>query len=132
MVSTRFLHEGARFSVPPCSPWWLPCGTWKAGSVPRGTALAGALGVRPALELPTALTPRPAEVDDADVPQLRSTRSFAHQTVALGTGTSWGAPVRGRVSGPPVKRSGTEHHPEGPAAARVCQVSACNGLVPPN
>lgn len=32
VVSTRFLHEGARFSVPPCSPWWLPCGTWKAGS----------------------------------------------------------------------------------------------------
>lgn len=44
MVSTRFLQKGAELSVPPCSPWWLPCGTSQAGSVPPGTALAGAPG----------------------------------------------------------------------------------------
>lgn len=36
-------RSGAWFSVTLHSPWCLPCGTWQAGSVPHGTALAGAL-----------------------------------------------------------------------------------------
>lgn len=102
MVSTRFLHEGAEVLVPPfmASLWDIAgwqCPTWD------GTGWC--TRVPPVPELPTAPPSLPARAGDAAIPRLRSMcSSSAHQTVALGTGTSCSAPVRGQALGALVKR----------------------------